>query len=64
MGGRSILDENGKPGRDFYFRRAWIKERLKAAPSLLRVMQVEGDSRLPTLVDGDTVLIDMSQKTP
>jgi phage repressor protein C with HTH and peptisase S24 domain len=64
MGGGSILDEEAKPGRDFHFRRSWIKDRLKAAPSMLRVMQVEGDSMKPTLEDGDTVLVDMSQKIP
>jgi phage repressor protein C with HTH and peptisase S24 domain len=64
MGGGSILEEDAKPGRNFHFRRSWIKDRLKAAPSSLRVVHVEGDSMRPTLEDGDTVLVDMNQKSP
>jgi len=64
MGGGSILDEEAKPGRNFHFRRSWIRDRLKAAPSSLRVVHVEGDSMRPTLEDGDTVLVDMNQKSP
>ena len=64
MGGGSILEEDTKPGRNFHFRRSWIKDRLKAAPSSLRIVHVEGDSMRPTLEDGDTVLVDMNQKSP
>jgi len=64
MGGGSILEGDDKPGRNFHFRRSWIKSRLNAAPSMLRVVQVEGDSMRPTLEDGDTVLVDMNQKSP
>jgi phage repressor protein C with HTH and peptisase S24 domain len=64
MGGGSILENDDKPGRNFHFRRSWIKNRLNAAPSMLRVVQVEGDSMRPTLEDGDTVLVDMNQKSP
>jgi transcriptional regulator with XRE-family HTH domain len=48
-------------GRDFHFRRAWIRDRLKAAPSMLRVMAVQGDSMMPTLNEGDVILVDMNQ---
>jgi len=64
MGGGSVLEGDDKPGRNFHFRRSWIKNRLHAAPSMLRVVQVEGDSMRPTLEDGDTVLVDMNQKSP
>lgn len=37
---------------------------LKANPSQLRIMHVEGDSMAPTLLDGDTVLVDMSRTAP
>ena len=64
MGGGSVLEGDDKPGRNFHFRRSWIKNRLHAAPSMLRVVQVEGDSMRPTLEDGVTVLVDMNQKSP
>jgi phage repressor protein C with HTH and peptisase S24 domain len=37
---------------------------LKASPSQLRIMHVAGDSMAPTLLDGDTVLVDMTRRTP
>jgi phage repressor protein C with HTH and peptisase S24 domain len=64
MGGGAIVEADGRPGRDFHFRRAWIRDRLKAAPSMLRVMAVEGDSMTPTLIDGDVILVDMNQRQP
>jgi phage repressor protein C with HTH and peptisase S24 domain len=64
MGGGAIVDTEDRPGRDFHFRRAWIRDRLKAAPSLLRVMAVQGDSMMPTLNDGDVILVDMNQRSP
>jgi phage repressor protein C with HTH and peptisase S24 domain len=64
MGGGTLIETEDTPGRDFHFRRAWIRDRLKAAPSMLRVMSVQGDSMMPTLVDGDTVLVDMNQRHP
>ena len=51
-------------GRDFHFRRAWIRERQKASPSLLRVMTIQGDSMIPRLQDGNVVLVDMTQRSP
>lgn len=64
MGGGAIVEDESRPGRDYHFRRSWIRDKLRAAPSMLRVLQVEGDSMLPTLKDGDTVLVDMNQRTP
>lgn len=64
MGGGAIIEDEGRIGRDFHFRRAWIRDRLKAAPSMMRVMGVEGDSMIPTLQDGDVVLVDMNQRSP
>lgn len=40
------------------------KGSLKASPSQLRIMHVEGDSMSPTLLDGDTVLVDMTRRAP
>lgn len=64
MGGGSIAEDEDRTGRDFHFRRAWIRDSLKAAPSLLRVMTVQGDSMTPTLNDGDVILVDMNQRNP
>ncbi|WP_275934897.1 LexA family transcriptional regulator [Jannaschia seosinensis] len=64
MGGGAIVETEDGPARDFHFRRAWIRNRLKAAPSMLRVMAVQGDSMTPTLNDGDVVLVDMNQRNP
>ena len=63
MGG-GMTDEEAPPGRNYHFRRAWIRNTLKAPPSMLRILHVEGDSMAPTLLDGDTVLVDMSRTAP
>jgi phage repressor protein C with HTH and peptisase S24 domain len=64
MGGGSVVEGNERSGRDFHFRRAWIRDGLKAAPSMLRVMTVQGDSMVPTLDDGDVILVDLNQRSP
>ncbi len=65
MGGGSVVDEfQEDSGRAYHFRRSWIKESLKASPSQLRMMHVEGDSMEPTLRDGDTVLVDLTRRAP
>ena len=64
MGGGAIVENEERTGRDFHFRRAWIRDRLRAAPSMMRVMDVQGDSMIPTLKDGDVVLVDMNQRSP
>lgn len=64
MGGGAVVEEPFETGRDFHFRRAWIRDKLRASPTDLRVLHVEGDSMLPTLEDGDTILLDLSMKRP
>ena len=63
-GGAVVLEDHETPGRAYHFRRSWIKNDLKASPSQLRIMTVEGDSMEPTLQDGDTVLVDMTRRAP
>ena len=63
-GGGTIVENEERTARDFHFRRAWIRDRLKAAPSMMRVMDVQGDSMTPTLKEGDVVLVDMNQRSP
>jgi phage repressor protein C with HTH and peptisase S24 domain len=63
MGGGTVVDEveDGKP---YHFQREWILHDLKADPSQLRIMHVEGDSMMPTLHSGDVVLVDMQRRSP
>jgi phage repressor protein C with HTH and peptisase S24 domain len=65
MGGGAVLTEDGDtPGRAYHFRQSWIRHKLKASPSQLRIMHVEGDSMAPTLLGGDAVLVDMTRQLP
>ena len=65
MGGGAVVeDQSDSIERAYHFRRSWIRHSLKASPSQLRIMHVEGDSMAPTLLDGDTVLVDMTRRTP
>ena len=65
MGGGAVVDDHAEAaGRAYHFRRSWIRNSLKASPSQLRIMHVEGDSMAPTLLSGDTVLVDMTRRAP
>jgi len=65
MGGGAVVAEDGDtPGRAYQFRQSWIRHKLKASPSQLRIMHVEGDSMAPTLLGGDAVLVDMTRRAP
>jgi phage repressor protein C with HTH and peptisase S24 domain len=63
MGGGRIVEEveEGEPLR---FLARWVRETLKVQPDDLRIMRVEGDSMEPTLLDQDTVIVDLTKKTP
>ena len=50
--------------KHYHFRLSWIEDELGADPRDLRIMQVQGDSMMPTLNDGDTILVDMGRKRP
>ena len=65
MGGGAVIEDHAETaGRAYHFRRSWIRNDLKASPSQLRIMHVEGDSMVPTLLAGDTVLVDMARRAP
>ena len=65
MGGGAVVTEDGDtPGRAYHFRQSWIRHKLKASPSPLRILHVEGDSMAPTLLGGDAVLADMMRQLP
>lgn len=41
-----------------------IEQELRAPPNALKVISVQGDSMLPTLSDGDRIMVDTSHKAP
>jgi len=51
-GSGAVAKDEERVGRNFYFRRAWIRDHLKAAPSMLQIMTVQGESMIQTLQDG------------
>lgn len=63
MGGGTIVTEE-KEDEPFFFRRSWVRQKLNASPGDLRIIRVRGDSMLPTLSEGDVVLVNMMQKNP
>jgi transcriptional regulator with XRE-family HTH domain len=44
MRGGSSSETGNRPGDDYHFRKSWIRAKLRASPSTLRVLAVEGDS--------------------
>lgn len=60
--GNVIAKENIK--HTLSFRHAWLKSLTTAPANKLAIIEVSGDSMEPTLSDGDTVLIDMTQADP
>ncbi len=64
MGGGTVVEPLAEDGKPYHFQKSWIRGHLKAHPADLRILHVEGDSMLPTLKDGDVVLVDLSRKAP
>jgi phage repressor protein C with HTH and peptisase S24 domain len=64
MGGGQILSDEVEDGEPYHFKNSWITRRLRADPANLRIMHVEGDSMMPTLHDGDVVLVDLARALP
>lgn len=62
MGGGSVLDEYRQVGYRA-FDRDWLRTIASGPIERLFVARAEGDSMQPTLLDGDSVLIDTSQQT-
>ncbi len=63
MGGGRFVEEV-EEGEPLQFLARWVRDTLKVQPDDLRIMRVEGDSMEPTLLDRDTVLVDLTKKTP
>ena len=53
-----------RPVEPYYFRRTWLKERLRVEPENLKMVFVRGDDMEPTLHHNDVVLVDVSKKSP
>ncbi len=58
-----VIDGEHVRGR-LAFRRDWLRGVTAAAPEDLAVIAVRGDSMFPTLADGDTILVDLTQRAP
>ncbi len=58
-----VIDVEYETGR-LAFRRDWLNRVTAAAPEDLAVIAVHGDSMYPTLADGDTILLDLTQRKP
>jgi phage repressor protein C with HTH and peptisase S24 domain len=65
MGGGAVVEESEEEtDRTYQFRRSWIEQHLGVKPPNLRLLHVEGDSMVPTLLSGDMVLVDMTRRMP
>ncbi len=58
-----VIDVEHETGR-LAFRRDWLRGVTAAAPEELAVITVRGDSMFPTLAEGDTILVDLTQRAP
>ncbi len=68
----SVAIDNGSPiiisktyaDEALRFKKDWLQRTCKTHPDNLRLFSVQGDGMSPTLIAGDSVLIDSSLKTP
>lgn len=63
MGGGSIL-EDWPVIQQVPMSRAWLRALTPNSPEHLMIARGEGDSMMPTLLDGDLAIIDRAQQTP
>jgi phage repressor protein C with HTH and peptisase S24 domain len=62
--GEGIIIEGERETGKLAFRADWLRSVTRATPRELAVVTVRGDSMHPTLADGDTILVDLTQRTP
>jgi phage repressor protein C with HTH and peptisase S24 domain len=62
--GEGIIIESEHETGKLAFRADWLRSVTRARPQDLAVVTVRGDSMHPTLADGDTILVDLTQRTP
>ena len=63
-GGTIVQAEDEQASKLYHFRLSWIEDELDASPRDLRMLRITGDSMIPTLNDGDTILVDMGRTAP
>lgn len=63
-GGTIVHAEDEQVSKMYHFRQSWVENELDANAKQLRILRVTGDSMMPTLNDGDTILVDMGRKSP
>jgi phage repressor protein C with HTH and peptisase S24 domain len=56
-----IIDPNAEPLGYHMIERQWLRQFTLAAPEMLAVVRVDGNSMTPTFEDGDWVLVDRTQ---
>ncbi len=56
-----VINQEYETGR-LAFRHDWLRSVTSAMPEDLAVITVHGDSMYPTLADGDSILVDLSQR--
>lgn len=61
MGGGSVFEDYHEVGR-MPFPREWLRPLMRGSFAELFLAKGEGDSMMPTLLDGDDVIIDTAQK--
>ena len=59
-GGAPVLNENITD--NFAFNKQWLSSQLRVSSDNIAFVTVRGDSMVPTLDDGDLILVDMSQQ--
>jgi phage repressor protein C with HTH and peptisase S24 domain len=62
--GEGIIIEGEYETGKLAFRADWLRTVTRARPDELAVVTVRGDSMHPTLADGDTILVDLTQRAP
>lgn len=60
--GGGDLIESERVLDELAFKRTWVKSKLRANPGSLKLIKVTGDSMAPTLLHGDLVMFDTSQR--
>lgn len=62
MGGGNVI-EDWPVVRQVPFSRSWLRGFTTSSPEHLAVARGEGDSMMPTILDGDLVILDLSDRT-
>ncbi|GAA3927924.1 helix-turn-helix transcriptional regulator [Litoribacillus peritrichatus] len=60
--GSGTLVQSEEAVENFGFNKSWLSSHLRVSSDDLAFVTVNGDSMLPTLEDGDMILVDMSQQ--